>query len=651
MIVYKNDKRGFLEDAFTKDIEDVILQAFRARTGKTVAISEVLSWKESLVALAKVLNDEAIPGDCGVAIEYGIPQTAKRIDFILSGQDGQRAERLIIIELKQWQTARKTDRDAIVATRFSHGEREVSHPSYQAWSYASLLKNFNEAVYEDDIALQPCAYLHNYGDDGVLTDSFYEHYVTLAPLFLKGEEEREKLRQFIKRYVHYGDGRSMLYRVENGRIRPSRSLVDSLAGMLAGKREFVLVDDQKVVYETALSLAANAGAQSKQVVIVEGGPGTGKSVVAVNLLVALTGRRLVAKYVTKNAAPRQVFESVLAGTHRKSQISNLFTGSGAFTDTHANTFDALIVDEAHRLNEKSGIYGNLGANQIRELIGSARCSIFFLDEDQRVTLKDIGEKAEIERFARQAGATVTTLTLTSQFRCNGSDGYLAWLDDTLGIRPTANDKLDVTEFDFRVFSSPAQLHREVMERNKIRNKARMVAGYCWDWRSRKDPTAQDVVIPEHRFAMRWNLAKDGGLWMVAPESASEIGCIHTCQGLEVDYVGVIVGPDLVFRGDRVVAQPAMRSRHDKSLNGYKRLLEIDPEGTVRRADLIIKNTYRTLMTRGMKGCYMYFTDGPLERYVRSRLSRSYIPTKGVETILGAANPSAPHVGRKRSDSN
>jgi hypothetical protein len=395
VIIYQNDKTGFLKDAFAKDIEDVVLQAFRVRTGRTVAISEVLSWKESLVALAKVLNDEGIPGDCGVAIEYGIPQTAKRIDFILSGQDSRRAEQLIIIELKQWQTARKTDRDAIVTTRFSHGESQVSHPSYQAWSYASLLRNFNEVVYEDDINLQPCAYLHNYVDDGVLTDGFYEHYVALAPLFLKGEMEREKLRQFIKQHVRYGDGRSMLYRVENGRIRPSKSLVESLSGMLAGRPEFVLVDDQKVVYETALSLATMASGQSKQVVIVEGGPGTGKSVVAVNLLVALTGRRLVSKYVTKNAAPREVFESVLAGTHRKSQISNLFSGSGSFTDTHANTFDALVVDEAHRLNEKSGIYSNLGTNQIQELIGSAKCSIFFLDEDQRVTFKDIGRKLRL----------------------------------------------------------------------------------------------------------------------------------------------------------------------------------------------------------------------------------------------------------------
>jgi hypothetical protein len=177
----------------------------------------------------------------------------------------------------------------------------------------------------------------------------------------------------------------------------------------------------------------------------------------------------------------------------------------------------------------------------------------------------------------------------------------------------------------------------------------MVAGYCWDWRSKKNPTAQDVVIPEHHFAMRWNLTRDGGLWMVAPESASEIGCIHTCQGLEVDYIGVIVGPDLVLRDNRVVAQPAMRSKHDKSLNGYKRLLKVNPEEAARRAELIIKNTYRTLMTRGMKGCYVYFTDAALERHVRSRLDRENVPSRGVERILRAATPSAPDAVRKRSD--
>jgi DUF2075 family protein len=622
VIVYQSTKGDFLKDVFTKDIEDVVLTAFRTRTGRSVARSEVRSWKESLLAVAKVLNDEEIPKDCGVAIEYAIPQTSKRIDFILSGMDESKSDQLIIIELKQWETARKTDIDGVVNTRYSHGDKDTSHPSYQAWSYASLLMNFNEAIYDSEVGLRPCAYLHNYSENGVLNDSFYAHYVQLAPVFLKGESEKDRLRDFIKYHVRYGDERSLLYRIENGRIRPSKGLVESLTGMLAGKQEFVLIDDQKVVYETALALSTHASEKSKQVVIVEGGPGTGKSVVAINLLVALTGRRLVTKYVTKNAAPRAVFEQTLAGSLRKSQISNLFSGSGAFTETQANVFDALVVDEAHRLNEKSGLFGNLGNNQIQELIGSAKCAVFFLDEDQRVTFKDIGERSEIERFARAAGAKITPLKLASQFRCNGSDGYLAWLDNTLGIRPTANEILSSDEFDFRMFSSPEAMRREIIEKNKASNKARMVAGYCWDWNSKKDVAAYDVVIPEHGFAMKWNLTKDGGLWMVAPESVNEIGCIHTCQGLEVEYIGVVVGPDLSMKDGGVVARPSGRSKHDKSMSGYRALWRENPESADRKADLIIKNTYRTLMTRGMKGCFVYFTDKKVEHHFLSRLDKA-----------------------------
>ena len=622
MIVYQTTKGAVLGDVFTKDIEDVVLTAFRSRTGRSVARSEVRSWKESLLAVAKVLNVDEIPSNCGVAIEYSIPQTSKRVDFILSGADESKSDQLIIIELKQWETARKTEIDGVVNTRYAHGEKDTNHPSYQAWSYASLLMNFNEAIYDTDIGLRPCAYLHNYSDNGVLTDTFYAHYVQLAPLFFKGEAEKDKLREFIKRHIRYGDQRSLLYRMENGRIRPSKGLVECLTGMLAGKQEFVLIDDQKVVFETALSRATYASETSEQVVIVEGGPGTGKSVVAINLLVALNGRRLVTKYVTKNAAPRAVFEQALAGSLRKSQISNLFSGSGAFTEARANVFDALVVDEAHRLNEKSGLFGNLGNNQIQELIGSAKCSVFFLDEDQRVTFKDIGERSEIERFARAAGAVVTPLKLASQFRCNGSDGYLAWLDNTLGIRPTANDVLGRDDFDFRVFSSPEAMRREIVEKNKTNNKARMVAGYCWDWSSKKDAAAYDVVLPEHGFAMRWNLTKDGGLWMVAPDSVNEIGCIHTCQGLEVEYIGVVVGPDLTMADGGVATCPLKRSKHDKSMSGYKRMRKDQPEDADRKADLIIKNTYRTLMTRGMKGCFVYFADKSVEHYFLSRLSES-----------------------------
>ncbi len=356
--------------------------------------------------------------------------------------------------------------------------------------------------------------------------------------------------------------------------------------------------------------------------IVEGGPGTGKSVVAINLMVSLIAQKKLAKYVTKNRAPRQVFETKLSGTHRRSIIQSLFAGSGEFIDTPANEFDALIVDEAHRLNAKSGIFSNLGNNQIEEAIRAAKCAVFFIDEDQRVTWKDIGRKKDIETWAGRVGAEIHNLRLESQFRCNGSDGYLAWLDNVLEIRKTANEMLDTAEFDFQVFDSPNELRRRIEKLNKGNNRARIVAGYCWDWRSKSDQSAMDIVIPEHGFSMQWNFAEDEGLWITAAHSVEQAGCIHTCQGLELDYVGVIIGPDMVMHDGRILAQPDKRSKHDQSIKGFKKLHKQNPAEATQKADAIIRNTYRTLMTRGMKGCYVYCADPLLANRLRSTTGKA-----------------------------
>jgi hypothetical protein len=444
MIIYKSDKAGFLNDVMSNDIGNIILKNYKTVTGGKVGDSEFQSWQNSLMYMNNVLSTPDIPEDSGISIEYHIPQSSKRVDFIIAGQDEEGNENVILVELKQWSSAKATELDGVVTTRFRHGETETSHPSYQAWSYASLLKGFNATVYEEDISLRPCAYCHNYEPDGVLDSTFYASHIDRAPLFLK--PDALKLREFIKEHVKHGDSRDVIFRIENGKIRPSKVLADSILSMLKGNQEFVLIDDQKVVFEKALSLAKRADENNNHVLIIEGGPGTGKSVVAINLLVELTKMGQLTKYVTKNAAPRAVYESKLTGTLKKSEISNLFSGSGSFINTPPNTFNSLIIDEAHRLNEKSGLFGNLGENQIKELIKAANLSIFFIDENQIVTFKDIGQKEEIKSWARKEGSIIHEMELASQFRCNGSDGFLSWLDHSLQIRETANTKLDQNNF-------------------------------------------------------------------------------------------------------------------------------------------------------------------------------------------------------------
>lgn len=619
MIVYQATKVRFLEDVDNRDIEDVVAQRYLEKTGRYAPEPEFRSWRESLAQMAKVLRDGEMPDDMGVGIEFGIPQTSKRIDFILSGRNAEQCPQAIVVELKQWSSSGLSDKDGIIiARRGGAVEREGPHPCYQAWSYTALLEGFNEAVYESSTALRPCAYLHNYVGDGVIDNAHYAPYIEKAPLFLRGELERQRLRDFIKRYVKFGDKGDLLVKIENGRIRPSKMLADSLARMLKGHPEFVLIDDQKLVYETALALAKKASAKRKQVMIVKGGPGTGKSVVAINLLVALTKLGLLGKYVSKNAAPREVYKVKLKGHARKIEIDHLFASSGAFVDTQENTFDVLIVDEAHRLNQFSGLYGNLGENQIKEVIASAKCALLFVDDDQIVTLSDIGHSEELKRHAMAAGAEITSLELASQFRCGGSDGYLTWLDDVLGIRSAANTTLDNDAFDFRVVDSPVELHKLIEERNQLVNKSRVVAGYCWDWASKRNPEAYDIVIPEYDYRKQWNLGSDGSLWILAGESVDQVGCIHTCQGLELDYVGVIVGPDLVVRHGEMLTSPEGRSRMDRTIRSYKSQMKSDPEGTRHKLDRIIRNTYRTLMTRGMKGCYLFCTDPETQTYFKDR---------------------------------
>jgi len=617
MIVYQKNKEEFSNDVLTNDIDGIITRAIKTITGKAIAASEVNAYRQSLHYMDTVLHDKDIPDDCGISIEYHIPSSSKRIDFLITGSDGNR-DNLIIVELKGWSEARLTERDGMVDTRLQGRMNTTTHPSYQAWSYAGLLQSFNATIEEEDIFVQPCAYLHNYAPDDVLTNEFYSYYIEKAPIFLK--PDAVKLREFIKKFMKYGDRSNLIVRIENGKIRPSKSLADSLRSIMKGNQEFIMIDDQKVVYEEALWLAAHSNEKTKNVLIIEGGPGTGKSVVAVNLLVELNRRGLMAQYVTKTSAPREVYFDKLSPDRRRPELKNLFVSSGSFMSAPKNSVSALIVDEAHRLTERTGFL-KMGDNQVKEIISTATFSAFFIDEDQRVHISDYAESWIIEEWAHKLGAKVQKLSLASQFRCAGSDGYLAWLDNLLQIRETANESLRSSgiKYEFKVFDSPAELRDVIYEKNKINNKARLVAGYCWDWKSSKNPAAYDISFPDYDFRMRWNLKTYGSTWIIDPNSVKEVGCIHTCQGLEVDYIGVIIGEDLIYRDGQVLVDPAKRSKDDKSIFGYKKLMRDKPEEGKSLLRAIIKNTYRTLMTRGMKGCYVYCVDEGLREYVRENL--------------------------------
>lgn len=619
MIIYSGSKADFMvqveEDAIAYTIRDNILEKMHRKTPD----AEFRSWVNSLEYMYKVLNDDGIPRNSGIAIEYNLPNTAKRVDFIVSGYDAKRSANVVIIELKQWEKLNKVEGlDALVETFTGGRERRVVHPSYQAWSYAEMIRDYNEYAQIAGVNLWPCAYLHNYMrvQDDPLDDPIYKDYLDEAPAFAKGDVR--KLREFIKRVVETGDDSEILYEIDNGRIKPSKSLQDAIVGMLESNPEFNLIDDQKVVFERIMELSRQCERDGKKrVLIATGGPGTGKTVIAMNLLARLTQEGVFVQYCSKNSAPRTVYAKKLKGHRTKSSIDNMFKGSGAYVDAPRNAVGVVLADEAHRLNEKSGLYGNQGINQIHEIIHAARLSVFFIDECQRVTVKDIGSVGEIKRWAAVNGAEVYEEELTSQFRCNGSDGYLAWLDDVLEIRETANYDIEGIDYDFEVLDSPDEMRQKVIERNQGSNKSRILAGYCWNWprAGRADTNTHEITIGD--FEISWNL--DGGeAFALSPTSINEAGCIHTTQGLEFEYVGVIIGDDLRYEGDHVVTDYTKRAGTDQSIKGLKKMEREDPKHALKLADEIIKNTYRTLMTRGMKGCYVYATDPNLRSYLKER---------------------------------
>lgn len=626
MIIYQATKQLFIEDVIQDKIEENIDKKFYEKIGYHTSKSERKAWNNSMQYMMKVLIDSKIPENVGIAIEFKIPNTSKRVDFIITGKDDFFKNTAIIIELKQWTEADIVDgKNGIVQTFTGHALREVIHPSYQAWSYAMTIEDYNETVQDRQIDIHPCAYLHNYliVTPPTLLSENYKYYLEKAPAFVKGDVD--KLRDFINKYIKYGDDKETLYMIENGKIRPSKSLQDVLASMLKGNEEFVMIDDQKLVYETALDMARKSYKdQNKRVLIVKGGPGTGKSVLAINLLVKLTNENMVCSYVTKNAAPRNVYATKLSGDFKKTRINNLFKGSGSFIDSTKNEFDVLIIDEAHRLNSKSGMFQNLGENQIKEIINASKFSIFFIDESQRVTLKDIGSIEEIQKYTKELNAKSEIMELESQFRCNGSDGYIAWLDDVLEIRKTANNDGFDLDYDIRVCDTPNEVRDLIFEKNKKNNKARLLAGYCWEWitEGKNKSNIYDINIPKYDFSMSWNLG-NSQTWAIDSDSINEVGCIHTAQGLEFDFVGVIIGDDLRYEEGKIITDFSERARTDKSLFGIKKIYKEDNKRARIIADEIIKNTYRTLMTRGQKGCYVYCTNKGLSEYLKMRLNKRY----------------------------
>jgi DUF2075 family protein len=612
MIIYSNSNLAFRQDVESNRIADLIEANFIEKIGHRESPQEKTAWRNSMQYMERILRNSGIPEDCGVLIEYTIPNTSKRVDFIVTGCNEKQEKNYVLVELKQWETAKETDIPELVNTYVGGGFQDVPHPSYQADSYYRMIGLMNEGVYSNGIEGHPCVYLHNYtkGNPEPLLDPRYEEGTKRARIYFM--DDYRDLQDYMKKMVGVGKGMEILYEIEHGRIRPSKALVECVDSLYAGNDAFVLLDEQVVAYNTICKELENIN--RKKTIIVKGGPGTGKSVISFKVLHNLIDKRLNAKFVAPNEAFREVMVKKLIASKvdKANNIKPLFGGSGSFFGAPKNAYDVLVVDEAHRLKGK-GAFMYPGENQIQDIIHSSRLNVFFIDDTQTIVPVDIGSVPEIRRVAEIEGSEIAEIELKAQFRCSGAEGFVNWVTHTLQIEDTANfEGWDREEYEFRIFDDPNKMYELIQKKNKeTNNNARMVAGFAWNWSEDKNASVEDVVIPEADFSMPWNARNQRALFAIKEDSVNQVGCIHTVQGLEFDYVGVIIGNELKYNPD--TKELLVEYDEYKDSSGKKGL-----RGQQARLTQYVKQIYKVLMSRGRYGCYVYCRDENLRKYFYSR---------------------------------
>ncbi len=642
MIVYQQTKAQFINECRNDTIANSVADKMRLHGINSFDKPEIRSWRKSLPAIAEVLAKTDTDEDVDVAIEYKINQSRDRIDFMIYGNDSNNRSNLIILELKQWSSVSRTNKRDFVHTVGGGGEKDYWHPSYQAKNYANLLYNFNEYLQKNRVSMETCAYLHNMDNgNSVLLDNLELFPLTTeSPVFLK--DDAEKLAGFISKYVKHRN-KELLYEIENSRIVPSKHLADMLRNSIEGNDFFSYDEAQaSAVSEIVRTVEDAIYYNEKKTIIIKGGAGTGKSVVAINVLGQLVsgkhGAKYNAAYFTTNAAPRVLYtEELIKDDYTKKAIKNLFKYPTIFKSAGENDFDCAIIDEAHRVFDfKGGVGISKDVHLLEKIIQGSRVNVFFIDEDQAVTTVDYATIDRIKEVAYKCRSRVIEgpeLVLQTQFRVLGGDQYISFIKSFLGYSNDISHYNRSVNYDFRVFDSASDMMEAIKQKDKecqeeiaanthntllpeVSGKCRVVAGYTYNWVSTghyRDSDLFDIVLDEGKFKAKWNLrCPEVGpdySWLNDPESVNEVGCIHTCQGLDLNYCGVIIGKDLTYKDSHLCFNKKANAKTDIA----SQIKNADDE-TAKR---LIRNTYNVLLTRGMKGTYVYCEDPGLRDYLKS----------------------------------
>ena len=646
------------QSVFINDVErNFVSQKMRhtaEKAGIHSAENEIASWENNAPHIARLLT-QCGAKDSYVTFEFLVPFSRKRIDCMIYGKGEDNSENVIHIELKQWsnktvgiaesdgnftadENANRQPDDVIfnVEAFTGHANRIVAHPSQQVKGYQGYLSNFIEVFSNHEVSLTGLAYCYNYTKNDTknpsyLYDEKYAPLLSQYPTYAK--DQFDELTKKLTGLLKNGAGLSIFNKVIDSPIRPSKKLLNEVSSMIeqGNTSAFSLLEDQivarNIILDKIRPLLKKNGDFQKSVIIVKGGPGTGKTVIALHILAELSRHQLGVQYATKS---KPLLEGVRHQIRPNARI--LFQNVTSYVPASAdeNSVDVLLVDEAHRIQKSANNQYTKAENrttlpQVDTIIRASKVTVFFIDDRQAIRGAEIGSAELIREAAKRWDAKVEECELTSQFRCNGSDNYMDWLEQVLYNKPITSS-FQPEDFDLKIFSDPQSMYEALVEQNnKSGQTARLMAGFCWPWSTSvvDGDLVKDVQIGD--FAMPWEtsdrvpytkLTKKYPKWFewaYKPLGIEQVGCIYTAQGFEFDYAGVIIGGDLKY--DPVSKQIIT----DKSACKDPVLRQNRQEATMTFDDYV-RNIYRVLMSRGMKGCYIYAVDDNLSNYLNGLIA-------------------------------
>lgn len=620
MQLYTGSSKQFVDDAVQNRLSEKLKEAFFNYFRYNPAKSEVRSWQNSLSRMCMVLQYASLM-DNGIILEYQLPLSSRRLDCMITGVDGNNIPNAVIIELKQWDEVLPSEIEDCVVTLLGKGLRDVLHPSRQVGNYQAHLENYNTAFHQDGIGLSSCSYLHNlqYKPDNEIFSAKHDKLLSKYPVFTG--DRTPDMAEFLSKRVGNGDGQTVLATVLQSKYKAAKKLLDHTSAVIKGEKTYILLDEQQVAFNAVLATARKGfHGKTKEVVLIKGGPGTGKSVIALNLVGELSGQGYNAQHATGSRAFTENVRKTVG-----EEVAIQFKFFADYMHAQPNEIDVLVLDEAHRIWATGNTRFTRPADRsdkplIEDIINAAKVTVFFIDDLQVVRPNEVGSTSLIRETAHRLGAELHEYDLEAQFRCNGSEAFVNWVDNTLGVRRTASVLWDDSDaFDFKIFDSVQELEAAIRGKQAENISARLSAGFCWEWSKKPiegGMLAKDVVVGD--WSMPWNARPESTrlargipkshFWASDPNGINQVGCIYTAQNFEFDYVGVIFGLDLRY-------DPKLGDWVGDKIHSHDNVVKRSGDSFVE----LVKNTYRVLLTRGLKGCYVHFMDEDTRNFFRSRM--------------------------------